>query len=519
MLDPMTAPLAAKAVVAELERHGREDRVMAWAYSLIREGVSVVASTGGVRKRSGAPVTASTTFCIGSITKLLLSVACQRFVERGLLDMGAPVSTFAPDARFDDPRAERITVAHLLSHTSGLPAAGRDWGPHDDQALDRFVREDLATHRMRTEPGELAVYSSSAISLVGWLLERLDGASFPSILRREVLEPAGMHRAVWPADIDDDACWPIEIDGPAVRLADNAAGYPSGFLFASLDDMTSLATTLPDGHLMSVDSMRRIGTERSSRHVAHAPFPTVQATTGYGLGCFTGTWSGRRLIRHGGVQQSFNCSIDFVPETGAASILLTNGMADADFSRVFRLCLEALAGPTRSAEAAVRRVSKAVEPAVGTFVDDDSGRIVELELQDGATFLREGSDVEPLIDVGAGASLTAEGSPVWWPDGGDAAPFITIWGTPFFRTTIAPWDGGPSPDACTGTYADSFYRDATTDLTISHAGATWTVTGDGYASDARVVGPGKLASDHGLIEFLDDGARLRLGGATLFDRV
>ena len=74
------------------------------------------------RKDGGDAVDADTQFRIGSSTKMLTAAGMLRLVDKGLVDLDAPISRYLPDLRFAAVGAEdRVTVRDLLQHTSGLP--------------------------------------------------------------------------------------------------------------------------------------------------------------------------------------------------------------------------------------------------------------------------------------------------------------------------------------------------------------------------------------------------------------
>jgi CubicO group peptidase (beta-lactamase class C family) len=80
-----------------------------------------------------------------------------RLVERGQLDLDGPVLLYVPGFGFSDPElGARMTLRHLLSHSSGLAAGGKDFGPPDRDALARFVHEQLSRYAFVAEPGSTA---------------------------------------------------------------------------------------------------------------------------------------------------------------------------------------------------------------------------------------------------------------------------------------------------------------------------------------------------------------------------
>ncbi|HEY0606792.1 MAG TPA: serine hydrolase domain-containing protein, partial [Herpetosiphonaceae bacterium] len=110
----------------------------------------------------GIAVTPDTLFCIGSISKSLTATLVMRLVEQGRLDLDQPVIHYLPGFAFSDRLlGARITLRHVLSHSTGLPAAGKDFGPRDPDALRRFVWEDLPRYQFIAEPGKVHLYNNT----------------------------------------------------------------------------------------------------------------------------------------------------------------------------------------------------------------------------------------------------------------------------------------------------------------------------------------------------------------------
>lgn len=137
---------------------------------------------------SAVPSPDSTLWDIASLTKVVGTAGvAARLVDRGILDLDAPVSRFLP--RFQGGGKERVTVRMLLDHTSGL----KSYIPFfkrvktREQALDLLFAEPL-----KRVPGDSAVYSDLNAVLLGMVLERAGGLSLDSLVAREVTGPLGM---------------------------------------------------------------------------------------------------------------------------------------------------------------------------------------------------------------------------------------------------------------------------------------------------------------------------------------
>ncbi|MFJ7153977.1 serine hydrolase [Streptomyces sp. NPDC101118] len=138
-------------------------------------------------------MTRDTVFDLASLTKLFTSVLAVQQIERGALDLEAPVVEHLPE--FCGPEAagsgkERITVRQLLTHTSGL----RSWVPFYRETTPEGRLGLLWAVRPQDPPGSVYRYSDLNLIALQLLLERVTGRPLDVQLRREITAPLGMRR-------------------------------------------------------------------------------------------------------------------------------------------------------------------------------------------------------------------------------------------------------------------------------------------------------------------------------------
>jgi len=154
--------------------------------------------------KTRSPVSASTIFQIGSISKSFTSIALLQLYEEGIIDVDAPLTEYLPwfSIRTDyDP----ITARHLAAHTAGIP---RD---RDDIPPSWYSAYALRERITAAPPGERYSYSNIGYQTLGVLLESVLEKKYSRIIQTSILEPLGM---------DDTA--PVIINDIRPRLA---AGY------------------------------------------------------------------------------------------------------------------------------------------------------------------------------------------------------------------------------------------------------------------------------------------------------
>lgn len=139
------------------------------------------------------PNTPQTRFRVASVTKTFTAALVMQEVERGHIDLDAPITKYVPEFRADT--GARVTIRQMLSHSSGLPnytsdpkwmAASKNPMSNND-FLHAFCFGDLTF-----EPGTSWNYSNCAYYLLGMAVERVSGQSYEQLLSERILKPLGM---------------------------------------------------------------------------------------------------------------------------------------------------------------------------------------------------------------------------------------------------------------------------------------------------------------------------------------
>lgn len=197
-----------------------------------REGEPLFERAYGLANRdTGVPNRTDTMFDLGSITKVFTKTAIGQMLRDGLLALDDTVLEHIPD--YPNRQAGgKITVAHLVDHTSGLgdifterymemrPSllAPRDFFP-------LFAGDDLSF-----EPGEGEQYSNAGYVLLGAIIEAVSGRSYYDYVRDNIFEPAGMTRSGFvPRDGSDE--------GVAVGYSQGGSEHETGELRSSCDQL------------------------------------------------------------------------------------------------------------------------------------------------------------------------------------------------------------------------------------------------------------------------------------------
>lgn len=140
--------------------------------------------------QSNSPVDADSLWPFWSVTKSFAAAAAARLAERGALSFGMPLSAVLPEfgERGPGPFDRReVTLAHLLSHTSGCALPGRT-----EDGITLGPEPDLRDIAIKTRPGEAFEYSSLGMHILERTIEAAAGRDYGELLRETVLEPFGL---------------------------------------------------------------------------------------------------------------------------------------------------------------------------------------------------------------------------------------------------------------------------------------------------------------------------------------
>ena len=227
-------------------------RLFNGAALLVDEGEILFEGAFGASGLPGdEPNTPATRFRIASLTKQFTAALILRLEEEGLLRIDDPVGRHIED--FPPENADRITLHHLLTHTSGLPSYTRIPGfmetgaalPHSPRELLTLVWEAPLSF----EPGTNFEYSNSGYVLLGWIAERVTGMNYDEALRSYVLAPLEL----------GDTGYDHELDPPEgharghardlagyqpPRAIDPSVPYAAGMLYSTVGDLSRWAEAL-----------------------------------------------------------------------------------------------------------------------------------------------------------------------------------------------------------------------------------------------------------------------------------
>jgi CubicO group peptidase (beta-lactamase class C family) len=282
---------------------------------LIAQGGKVLLSKGyGMANLElDVPNTPQTKFRLGSVTKQFTAMAIMQLQERGLLDVNDPINKYIPEY----PNGEKITIHHLLTHTSGIPNLTDFPDFLETMMLPSPVEKTIERFKnkpLEFEPGEKFSYSNSGYVLLGYLIEKISGKSYEDFLNENIFQPLNMTNSGY--------------DHSNTILKNRASGYSlgtDGLNNAAYIDMSlplgggSLYSTVEDLYLWD----RALYTERlvgkTTREKIFTPFKEE-----YAYGWSVSDLYKHKRISHSGGINGFSSNISRYLDDDICIVVLSN---------------------------------------------------------------------------------------------------------------------------------------------------------------------------------------------------
>jgi D-alanyl-D-alanine carboxypeptidase len=267
----------------------------------------------------GVPARPEHVFRIGSTTKLFTATAIMLLVEEGKLALDAPIKRYLPDA---PPHWDKITLEHLLTHTSGIPNLSMDSGYWRTTARQDHTPEELVApvreRPLEFAPGTRFSYSNTGYNLLGLIIEKVSSKDYYAFLDERIVKPLGLRHT---GEGSDRQLVPGLVtgyrQGPTPGwLLSNSNLYAGGGLVSTVDELAAFMLALQGGKLVSPAGVRRMNT----RYVL-----ADGKATAYGLGTWLRTVNGKHLVGHGGYIFNFYSQLEMDVDSSIVAVTLHNG--------------------------------------------------------------------------------------------------------------------------------------------------------------------------------------------------
>ncbi|KQZ45020.1 hypothetical protein ASD58_01850 [Duganella sp. Root1480D1] len=343
---------------------------------------------------------------IGSITKQFTAVSILMLAEQGKLSVKDDVRKYLPEL---PDKGARITIEHLLQHTSGIPnyTALKGFRTLPDEGVTlKQVFDVFASEPLDFAPGERYSYSNSGYFLLGLIVEKLSGMTYHDFVAKNIFEPLGMQDTAQEG-FERSARRHIKghrLSGKEivpVKDIDVTLAYSAGALVTTVDDMARWDAAVSSGKLLKPASWLQAFTACSLPQ---------DAPCNYGYGWNIGTLAGHRMFHHGGSIPGFTAQALRLPDDKVFVAVLTNGNGGAVNTPVIAYKAAGIAiGRPFADFKPIALAPESLDAFVGTYVGADKVKRVVRRDGDKLLMQRDGRDAAPLM-AHAPDSFFMEGS-------------------------------------------------------------------------------------------------------------
>ena len=298
------------------------------------------------------PASPETVYRIGSVSKLFTDIGVMQLVERGELDLDAPIQKYLPYFQPHNPFHKDITLRQLMSHRAGLlrePPVGNYFDP-SELSLSAMVHS-LDDTTLVYPPETHTKYSNAGVATVGYVLEKHSGQPFATYLRHAVLEPMGLRSSAFQpepqlmAHLAKAYMWSydgLQFQAPTFELG----MAPAGCMYSTVLDLGRFLSVLfnhgqgPSGHVLQAGTLEKMWTPQ---------FAKPDEKSGFGIGFYLSQLDGHRLVEHGGAIYGFATQAAALPDdklgVAAVTTMDSSNAVTSHFAEVtLRLMLAAKAG-------------------------------------------------------------------------------------------------------------------------------------------------------------------------------
>ena len=395
----------------------------------------VFAKGYGVTEFGGAkPVDSTTLFLAGSISKPVFTSGFLRLLEDRRVSLDTDVNTLLtswhlPDSRFTEH--EKVTLRRLLTHSAGLTV----WGfpgyalgtpvPTVPQVLDGTPPANTPAVRNDTTPGARWLYSGGGMTIAQLVSTDISGEDFPTLMRRLVLQPAGMTRSTYENPL------------PVGRRSEAASGHeridtpvPGGFhvypemaaagLWTTASDLARWAIAL--SHSYRGETGGVLSTSMARQMVSKQMHQQPPYGNGYwGLGVAVAGDGDSLEFSHNGRDEGFVADMFMLPNRGRGLVIMINGVGGGLLTEIERAFAEeyGFGAPPRITRTIVPMSTAQLAEYAGRYVgitNADTTRLDVSVAQDGKTLSVYNAAARrslPLVPVGGDLFVGLEGGGEW----------------------------------------------------------------------------------------------------------
>lgn len=283
---------------------------------------------GWANREQRIPATANTMYSLASISKPFTATGLMTLVQAGQIDLDKPINDYLGDAKLKAwiGNANDATVRRVANHSSGLPLHFQFFYINEPYQIPSYDETILRYGNLVTIPGEHFQYSNLGFGIIGYVLARVSGESYPDFMRQAVFIKLGLTHTSVGIGPGLEPFQAIRYDLKGAPLPAYGFDHPgASAIYSSAHDlvrfgMFHLKDHLPDEAQILTDA---------SIDAMHRPTMKISDNTGYGIG-----WNiedrpdGYHVVDHTGGMPGVTTMLMLVPSQDIAVVVLMNAEKD-----------------------------------------------------------------------------------------------------------------------------------------------------------------------------------------------
>ncbi|TRO54132.1 serine hydrolase [Candidatus Bathyarchaeota archaeon] len=283
---------------------------------------------GYANREAKIHATPDTVYRVASVSKPVIATGLMQLVERGLIDLDAPVNSVMEGVKIRTEFHDAPTVRNILTHTSGLPVHVDPtfFSEKETMPLTELIRSSAIAVQ---PPNREIVYSNTAFNIVGYLVGQLSGRPYPEYMEENLFRPLGMNLSAFEQSkkIRENMAQPYakKKDGPLEPIGPWYGGShpekPCGSLFSTAKDLGHFVIA----HMNNgVYKRKRVLKKSSVEEMHRLQSAAGSSRSGYGLAWKRNMHYGRLMLSHTGGNLGWTAHVCFYPHTRLGIVILCN---------------------------------------------------------------------------------------------------------------------------------------------------------------------------------------------------
>jgi CubicO group peptidase (beta-lactamase class C family) len=356
------------------------------------------------------PITAATVFHVASMSKQFTAASIVLLAQQGKLSLDDDVRKYIPEL---PDFGQRITIRHLVHHTSGLRDQWNLLGLAGWRySLDLITDDDVMSVMTRQKdlnfkPGDKHVYCNTGYTLMGLIVKRVSGLSLREFTTKNIFEPLGMTHT----HFRDDHAEIIKHD--ALGYEQESEDKPFRMSLTNFDTVgaTSLHTTVEDLQLWDENFYHpRVGGQPFLQQMLERGKLNNGEQLDYAFGLVVGKYKGLPTVDHGGADAGYRSDLMRFPDQHFSASVLCNFAETNPTGLVQKvadvLLAKELKAPEKTATKDPAKSSVAsltpeqMTPLVGIYWNRENDSFERVQLKDGKLHIELGGEVRPLKPFG-----------------------------------------------------------------------------------------------------------------------